>query len=64
MLCKLGPNNLPRPGTKALDEREALLRWQYPPSPNIITASLPCIIVDQHGIILTWYLLEILTDAR
>ena len=60
----LVPNNLPKPKTKASYKREALLRQRYPPFLNGIMASLPCIIVDQHSIILTWYLPGILTDAR
>jgi hypothetical protein len=50
-------------GTKASDEKETSLRQRYPPL-NKITASMPCIIVDMQGIILTWYLPGILTDVR
>jgi len=57
------PKKPSRSGTKALDEREASLRWHYPP-PNDVMASTPCIIVDMQGIILTWYLSGILTDSR
>ena len=50
-------------GTKASKEKEASLKWQYPPL-NGVTASLPCIIVDMQGIILAWYLSGILTNSR
>jgi hypothetical protein len=50
-------------GTKASNEREELLRRRYPPPKGVI-ASMPCIIVDVHGIIMAWYLLGILSDSR
>src|SRR5258708_28535968 len=50
-------------GTKASNEREASLKWQYPPL-NEVTASMPCIIVDMQGIIMAWYLPGILTNSR
>ncbi len=49
--------------TKASNEKEASLRRRYPPL-NKVMASLPCIIVNMQGIILAWYLSEILTDFR
>jgi hypothetical protein len=52
-----------KPGTKASEKKEASLRRRYPPLDGI-TASMPCIIVDMQGIILTWYLPGILTDSR
>jgi hypothetical protein len=52
-----------QPGTKASHAKEASLRWQYPLL-NGVMASTPCIIVDMQGIILAWYLPEILTDSR
>jgi hypothetical protein len=57
------PKNPQNSGTKASNKKEASLRQRYPPLKNI-TASMPCIIVDMHGVILTWYLPGILTDAR
>src|SRR5258708_36783645 len=50
-------------GTKASNEREVSLKWQYPPL-NEVTASMPCIIVDMQGIIMAWYLPGILTNSR
>ncbi len=50
-------------GTKASNEREASLKWQYPPL-NEVTTSMPCIIVDMQGIIMAWYLPGILTNSR
>jgi hypothetical protein len=49
--------------TNALNQKKALLRWQYPLLEEV-TASTSCIIVDRHGIILTWYLPEILSNSR
>ena len=57
------PKKPSKPGTKASDEREASLRWQYPPL-NGVTASMLCIIVDMQGIILAWYLPGIMTNSR
>ena len=57
------PKKPSKSGTKASNEKEASLRWRYPPL-NGDTASLPCIIVDMQGIILAWYLSGILTDSR
>jgi hypothetical protein len=57
------PKNPSKPGTKAAIEKEASLRLRYPPL-NEVTASTPCIIVDMHGIVLTWYLPGILSDSR
>jgi hypothetical protein len=50
-------------GTKASHKKEESLRRQHPPL-NGVTALMPCIIVDMQGIILAWYLPEILTDSR
>lgn len=52
-----------KPGTKASEKKETSLKRRYPPL-NGITASIPCIIVDMHGTILTWYLPKILSDSR
>jgi hypothetical protein len=49
--------------TNVLNQKEASLRWQYPPLEEV-TASTSCIIIDRHGIILAWYLLEILSNSR
>jgi hypothetical protein len=49
--------------TEASKKKEASLKRRYPP-PEKVTASEPCIVVDFHGIILTWYLPGILTDSR
>jgi hypothetical protein len=57
------PKNPPKPGTKASNEKETLLKRQFPPL-NGVMASMPCIIVDMQGIILAWYLPGILTDFR
>jgi hypothetical protein len=47
----------------ALNQKEASLRWQYPPLEEV-TASTSCIIVNRHGIILAWYLPGILSNSR
>ena len=52
-----------RPGTKASIQNEAAVRRRYPPLDGV-TASTPHIIVDEHGIILAWYLPGILSDQR
>jgi hypothetical protein len=57
------PKKPSRPGTKASKEKEASLKQRYPPL-NGVTASIPCVVVDMQGIILTWYLPGILTDSR
>jgi hypothetical protein len=43
--------------------KEESLKKQYPPL-NGVEISTPCIIVDMHGIILTWYLPGMLKDSR
>ena len=57
------PKKSLQPGTKASHAKEASLRRRYLPL-NGVSASTPCIIVDMQGIILAWYLPEILTDSR
>jgi len=54
---------LSRPGTRALDEKEELLKKQYPPLEGV-TASKPSIIVNMHGVIVAWYLPGILSNSR
>jgi hypothetical protein len=49
--------------SNAKKNREASLRRQYPPL-NEVKVSRPCIIVDMHGVIVTWYLPGILSDSR
>ena len=57
------PKTNTKPGNDASKANEASLRQRYPPL-NGATASIPCIIVDMDGVILTWYLPGILTDSR
>jgi hypothetical protein len=57
------PKKPSKPGTKASDKKETSLKQRYPPL-NGVTGSTPCIVVDMQGIILTWYLLGLLTDFR
>ncbi len=57
------PRKPSKSGTKASNEREASLKWQYP-SLNEVTTSMPCIIVNIQGIIMAWYLPGILTNSR
>ena len=57
------PKKSSNSGTKASKEKEASLKRRYPPL-NGVTASMPCIVVDMQGIILTWYLPGILTGSR
>jgi len=52
-----------KPGTKASNDKEAALIWRYPLLDGV-TASTPCIIIDEHDIILAWYLPGILSDQR
>jgi len=52
-----------RPGTRASDEKEESLKKQYPLLEGV-TASKPSIIVDMHGVIVAWYLPEILSNSR
>ena len=59
---KLG-QNFPNPGTNGSITKERSLRKRYPPLKGV-TFSAPCIIVDMQGIILTWYLPEILSESR
>jgi hypothetical protein len=59
---KLG-QNFPNPGTNGSITKERSLRKQYPPLKGI-TFLAPYIIVDMQGIILTWYLPEILSESR
>lgn len=59
---KLG-QNFPKSGTNGLITKEKSLRKRYPPLKGV-TFSAPCIIVDMQGIILTWYLPEILSESR
>jgi hypothetical protein len=48
--------------TKTSLAKEASLKREYSPL-NKVKASKPCIVVDTHGIILAWYLSEILNDS-
>ena len=57
------PKKLPTPGTKESKSMEKTLKRRYP-LPNGVTISMPCIIVDTDGIIVTWYLPGILSDSR
>jgi hypothetical protein len=57
--------NIPRSLlTTTAIRREDSIKQQYPPIPNGISISKPCIICDMQGIILTWYLPGILNDSR
>jgi hypothetical protein len=58
------PKKASKAGTKASKKKEASLRRRYAPPLNGETVSRPCIIVDAHGVILTWYLPGILTEFR
>ena len=57
------PKNPAKPGTKALDDREAKLKQQYKLLDEA-TASAPYIVIDMQGIILVWYLPGILSNSR
>ena len=57
------PKTNSKSGKEAAKVNEASLRRRYPPL-NGITASIPCIIVDMDGVILTWYLPGIVTGSR
>jgi len=57
------PKTLLRPGTRASDEKEELLKKWYP-SLEGVTASKPSIIVNMHGVIVAWYLPGILSNSR
>ena len=57
------PKNPSNRETQTAKTKEARLKLRYPPlDRNMETTS--CIIVDMHGIILTWYLPGILSDSR
>ena|SRR5882757_690774 len=48
---------------KTSQKREESLKKRFPPLIGV-ELSKPCVIVDAHGIILTWYLPRILMDSR
>ena len=59
------PRQPTKAGTKAGQAAEASLRQRYPPK-DLATGdpiSKPCIIVDMQGIILAWYLPNILKES-
>jgi hypothetical protein len=58
------PKNPSKPGTQASEKMEESLKRRYKPLEKEVTVSTPCIIVDMHGVIVTWYLPGILSDSR
>ena len=58
------PKNSPNPESETSKKKEAARRRRYPPEKKTVTVSMPCVVVDMHGIILTWYLPGILTKIR
>ena len=59
---KLPKKSLPR-GSDLAKAKEASLKKQFVPLDGF-TASTPCIIIDSQGIIMAWYLPNILSSAR
>lgn len=58
------PKRYLNPNSETSKKKEARRQHRYPPEKNEVTVSMPCIVVDMHGIIVTWYLPGILTNFR
>jgi hypothetical protein len=58
------PKTYINPGSETSKKKEARRQRRYPPEKNKATVSMPCVVVDMHGIIVTWYLPGILTKFR